>query len=202
MTSTIPTNDRSLQCEVRVSTQEGELVTSRARWRIQSVVVSVLLLGVFLLFGCGRYFTPNINLDRYATLQEIVGTWTLRPDTLLLAQRDGYKPSSNAVHQIEFEQDGSCAFRSIINTGLTDSLYLVARGRWRLEHDTHRKDERERKNELFLELDKQEFKFLLTEEDGRILLWDFWGDPDSWEFIKYERSDFQHGTANAPNSAH
>lgn len=168
--------------------QQAERAVSHAHWRPRGGVVSMFILVVSCLVGCGRYFTPNINLDRYATAQEIVGKWTLRADTLSLAQRDGYKPFNGAVHQIEFRKDGSCAFRSIINEGLTDSRYTIAEGHWKLEHDTHRKDERERKNELKLDLDHHGITFYLTEEEGHLLLWDFWGDPDSWEFIKYEKA--------------
>jgi hypothetical protein len=27
----------------------------------------------------------------------------------------------------------------------------------------------------------------VTEEKERLVLWDFWGDPDEWELLRYEK---------------
>jgi hypothetical protein len=153
---------------------------------MKSVSIALLVVAASVLAGCGRYFTPNINLDRYATKEEIVGTWRLLPSTLQLATRDGYKPSETLVHELEFRADGSCTFESITEWA-QKATYLSMQGTWTLEHDTERKGERKRKNELKLTLGSQGLEFYLTEEDGKVLLWYWWGDPDSWEFIKYEK---------------
>ena len=147
------------------------------------IIIALLVVAVSVLAGCGRYFTPNINLDRYATKEEIVGTWQMLPSTMQLAERDGYKPQSS-IHEIEFCSDGTCSFRSITESA-QKATYLDARGTWTLHHDTERKGERKRKNELKLSIGNQELGFYLTEESRHVLLWYWWGDPDSWEFIKY-----------------
>lgn len=149
---------------------------------VVATVASFLVIG---LTACGRYFTPNINLDRYATEKDIVGTWQLLPSTLQFAARDGYKAEA-PVHEIEFRADGSCVYRSITEFG-QKATYLNAQGTWKLEHDTEGKGERKRKNEIKLMLNHHGLSFYLTEENGKILLWYWWGDPDSWEFIKYEK---------------
>jgi len=148
--------------------------------------IALLVAAISVLVGCGRYFTPNINLDRYATKEEIVGTWQLLPSTMQLAVRDGYKPSQPSIHEIEFRSDGTCTFKSITEWA-QKATYLSEKGTWTLEHDTERKGERKRKNELKLTLGSQGLEFYLTEESGKVLLWYWWGDPDAWEFIKYEK---------------
>ena len=153
---------------------------------MKSVSVALLLGATLTLAGCGRYFTPNINLDRYATKEEVVGTWQLLPSTLQLATRDGYKPPKSLVHEIEFRADGTCTFKSITEWA-QKATYMDACGTWKLQHDTERKGERKRKNELKLSVGPEGLEFYLTEEDGKVLLWYWWGDPDSWEFIKYEK---------------
>jgi len=108
---------------------------------MKSVSIALLVVAVSVLAGCGRYFTPNINLDRYATKEEIVGTWQLLPSTLQLATRDGYKPLQSSVHKIEFRADGTCTFESITEWA-EKATYLSTQGTWTLEHDTERKGER------------------------------------------------------------
>ena len=39
--------------------------------------------------------------------------------------------------------------------------------------------------------------FGIAEEDGRLILWSFLGDPDSWEFIEYK---LQHAQATIHNT--
>jgi len=145
-----------------------------------------LILGALLVAGCARYFTPNINLDRYATKEEIVGTWQLSPTTLELAEHDGYHPPKGQIHEIQFHPDGTCTFRSITEWG-QKATYRSEEGTWALEHDTEHKGERKRKNELKVILGSEGLSYYPTEEEGKILLWYWWGDPDSWEFIKYKK---------------
>ena len=144
------------------------------------------ILAAMLLAACGRYFAPDINLERYATEKEIVGSWSLVSRTLEIASRDGYAPAAGTPHEISFREDGTCVFRSITEFG-QKADYLDARGSWKLEHDTGMPSEKKRKNEVSIRIKDREISLYLTEEKGQLLLWEFWGDPDSWEFIKYER---------------
>ena len=101
--------------------------------------------------------------------------------------RDGYRPSESSVHEIEFRDDGTCEFKSITEWP-QKVTHRSLQGTWTLEHDTELKGERKRKNELNLSLGNEGLEFYLTEDDGKIILWYWWGDPDSWEFIKYEKT--------------
>jgi len=139
-----------------------------------------------LLVACGRYFAPDINLRRYATEKEIVGSWRLIPQTLEIAKRDGYAPAATKLHEIIFHEDGTCDFHSLTEFG-SKAAYLDARGSWKLEHDTGMPSETKKKNEVSIRIKDRGISLYLTDEKDRLLLWNFWGDPDSWEFIKYEK---------------
>jgi len=154
--------------------------------KMRTLCVTLALLATTLLAACGRYFAPNINLDRYATDKEIVGRWGLVPQTLMIAKRDGYAPAASTPHEIIFHEDGTGDFRSIVGfAGKTD--YRDARGSWKLEHDISTGSEKKKKNQVMIRIGDFGIRLNLTEENSHLLLWDFWGDPDQWEFIKYGR---------------
>lgn len=152
----------------------------------------LFLLAALTLIGCGRYFTPDINLKRRLDDADLIGTWVLTADTLKIAARDGYAPAAEAVHRLVLRPNGQCHFASIVEFA-GKSTHLEGDGTWRLVHDTEfRGDPRGRKNRLELVVDtgreRRGITFDLTEEDGKLLLWAFWGDPDSWEFMHYEKA--------------
>jgi hypothetical protein len=105
---------------------------------------SVLVIA-FVVLGsaCGRYFPPDIHLPRYATVEEIIGTWNLAAHTLGIAKRDGYVAPESTPHQIVFRADGTCDFRSITEFGHKVE-YRDALGSWKLEHDTGMPSEKEK----------------------------------------------------------
>ncbi len=141
-----------------------------------------------LLAACGRYFAPDINLDRYATEQEITGRWVLTAASLAVAQRDGYQSRAGTSHEIFLRADGTCDFRSLQESGqIHNTVYLEVHVTWKLKHDTPMSERAKRKNEIFITVGRQGISLYLTEEKGGLHLWDHWGDPDAWEFLKYER---------------
>src|SRR4051812_43419987 len=108
-------------------------------------------LAIMLLAACGRYFAPDINLQRYATEKELIGTWSLTPQTIAVVKRDGYAPSPATAHEIIFREDGTCDFRSI--TGFAHNIdYLDDHGSWKLAHDTSMPDEKKKKNEVSIRI--------------------------------------------------
>jgi hypothetical protein len=154
--------------------------------RMKTSAVTILF-AVVLVAGCGRYFAPDINLKRYATEKEIVGRWNLATQTLQIANRGGYAPAPGTQHEITFREDGTCDFRSITEFG-QKAEYRNAHGSWKLEHDAGMQSEKKRRNQVSIRINDLGIRLYLTEENGRLLLWNFWGDPDSWEFIKYDRT--------------
>ena len=146
------------------------------------------ILAALVLAACGRYFAPDLNLDRHVTEKELEGTWSLVTATLELARRGGYAPRAGTRHEIVFRANGTCEFRSLTDDpGSAD--YLEASGTWRLLHDTGAAAEKKRKNELRIRMQHRDVILFLMEENDRLRLWNFWGDPDSWVFIKYDKKD-------------
>ena len=137
-----------------------------------------------LLLGCGRYFAPDINLSRFLKESDVIGTWILTSNTLILAKKDGYVPLPESLHQITIGSNGVCQFSSIVEFG-ERVQYVEGDGQWQINHDTEG-----RKNRLQLRIstknETRDMSFDFTEEKNTIYLWDFWGDPDSWEFLKYK----------------
>jgi hypothetical protein len=151
---------------------------------LRSLLAVVLLL---IASACGRYFPPDIHLPRYAAAEEIVGTWNLAARTLGIAKRDGYVALEATPHQIAFRADGTCDFSSITEFGRKVE-YRSSRGSWKLEHDTGMPGEKRKKNEVVIRIKDRGISLYITEEKGRLFLWDFWGDPDEWELLRYEKS--------------
>ena len=147
-----------------------------------------IILSILLVAACGSPFEPEISLDRYATEKEIIGRWMLIPQTLEIMKRDGNAPTSAMTYEIIFRKDGTCDFRSIVAFWKT-AKYFNGHCSWKLLHDSGKRNKKVIKNRVYLQVKDNSIWFYLTEENGRILLWDFWGDPDDWELIKYEKME-------------
>lgn len=158
--------------------------------RIIPIVASILFLA-----GCGRYFAPDIRLKRQVAANEITGTWVLRGDSLTIAKRDQFHPyheQPGRMHEIELRPDGTCHFRSITQMP-TD--YLDCEGEWQLGHSS--KDTNIPELDLLLKKGGgYGFSLDFTEEDSHLVVWQYWGDPDSWEFLKYDKQPNPQGGAN------
>ena len=140
---------------------------------------------ILLLASCG-YFAKDIHLKREVAAKEVIGVWRLRDESLSMARKDSIRPYSeqpDRLHEIEIRVDGTCRFRSITQMP-TD--YLDCEGTWQLAHALNDKHV----PQLDFTLKKgggYGFSLDFTEEEGRLVLWEYWGDPDSWEFLKYDK---------------
>jgi hypothetical protein len=149
----------------------------------------LLVVLALVLMGCPRpLFLPDRNLDKYVTEQNVVGAWTLQDQSLGLLGRDGFKSSSEHQYQIRFLAGGTCEFRSVIND-VQGGIYYEVEGTWLLLHDVTRGSNTKKKNEIRIELPLPDvthrLQLNLDRVDGALVLWQFYGDPDSWEFMEY-----------------
>jgi len=155
------------------------------------------IVAVLLFAGCRpAYFAKDIRLQRKVETAEVIGTWKLRGDSLETAKRegqgDGFTPAPGQTYQILFRSDGTCHFSSLTQMPLK---YADYEGTWRLDF---RKNEH-RPNELSVELKRGAgygFTLEFTEEDGRLVIWEYLGDPDDWQFLKYDKEPNQSAPAN------
>ena len=147
------------------------------------------LFAFLLLAGCRpAYFAKDIRLQRKVEMSEVIGTWKLRGDSLERAksegEREGFAPAPGQTYQIQFRADGTCHFSSLTQMPLK---YADYEGTWRLDFqkDGHRP------NELTLTLKRGAgyvFTLEFTEEVGHLVIWEYLGDPDEWQFLNYDKS--------------
>ena len=114
---------------------------------------------------------------------QVTGVWTLRKDCLArLVSEKAYEPSPDAIHQIDLRPDGTCRFRSVLQY---PARYMDRPGTWKLtqgaENTTSLDLSIEEKGHYALRLD-------FTELFGPIELFEYWGDPDACEILRYEKT--------------
>lgn len=148
----------------------------------------MVLICLMLNGCCGTYFPPNRNLKRTVNETEIIGTWKLTPQSLALLQRDGFVTDPDHAYTITFNLDGSMMFASVVKD-MQNGQYTQAAGQWTLEHDTNDNSNIHKTNALRFDIGRHLMLLNFTEQEGRLLLWNYYGDPDSWEFLEYERHE-------------
>ena len=103
----------------------------------------------------------------------------------------GVKSAPEHRYTIIFEKDGQLDFASV-DADFRSGTYMECQGTWNLGHDTRESSGLRVANTLRMRLKTASANLDIgmgfAETDGRIVLWDFYGDPDSWEFIEYERT--------------
>lgn len=152
------------------------------------VLWSVCLI---LLIGC-CFPLPDRNLTRTVAETEIVGVWRLTDESLELLQRDGFVADPDIDYTLALHADGVLQFDSVIDD-FRSGTYQTIGGTWRLDHNSEGDSNIEKPNVLEMELrspGSTHFRSLnFGEEEGQLILWNYYGDPDSWEFMEYERID-------------
>ena len=145
-----------------------------------------------LVSGCGRYFAPDRNVKETLSDNDVVGRWKITKTSLDLLARDGFKSESNQTYTISFNKDGTCAFQTV-ELFSEKPNYISTNGTWKLEHDIKRYEHKPTKNELKFEFVFNGVRHLhkldFARQDGKLLLWEFYRDPDEWEFMEYAREN-------------
>lgn len=137
---------------------------------------AILLL---MLAGCGSYFMPDRNISDRIAEKDLVGTWVLTAESLKLLKRDGYQDAEQ-VQQIVFKDDGRCEY-SGVEIYKPKLSYKSTQGSWKLKHDV-KESGGTKANAIELPVAGE---LNLARKDGVLILWAFYGDPDSWEFMEY-----------------
>jgi hypothetical protein len=153
------------------------------------VVLTALLL-LCLCVGCGVYFKPSRDLSRRVEAEEIVGTWKLTAESYSLLKRDGSSLEPPLREFLLFDRDGGLG----LATGGRAPQRVeddALRGTWKLEHSVNANTNLRYNNVLWLQVAEQGGTYSrwlnIDEVDGRLRLWSYYGDPDLWEFMEYER---------------
>ena len=148
----------------------------------------------FMLFlnNLTRALTPPPDLRRYVTDDELIGVWVHTSDTERIIARDkpsGTRPSKCHLTLYKY---GTCDF-NVVYEGYDCFAYRNSSGHWKLEHDTEGNSNRRKKNAIAFDMEAPGFPgnmyLNLRKKDGRLILWDWYGDPDSREFIEYVKEE-------------
>lgn len=145
------------------------------------------LLGLLLLTSCGL---PDTRLKRQVAESEVVGTWELDPASSALAldhDGDDYAMEPGKPHTIVFNADGTCRYRSVLQM---PTRHVDATGTWRI---TPTPDDPSGCT-VDLELKTEDgattsFSLDFREEHDELIIWEYWSDPDLWNFLDYRRAD-------------
>ena len=144
---------------------------------------SLAILVPLLLVGCGL---PDIRLERKVTPDELVGIWTMTQDSFedikTDAEASGIKRSQKD-YRVEIHPDGTLRYRSLLQMPTRTVDY---RGTWQLKPQTG-STKGDRLQILLEGNGSHSISFDFTEENRKLVLWTFFGDPDSWRLEKYEK---------------
>ena len=159
------------------------------------LIISFKSIRIFLICMVG-WISGCINSDLKKGLNEsdVVGVWKMSADSLKLLTREGFQPEASYKYTLTLKPDGKCHFASA-NVGITEGIYMIADGEWKLEHVTTGDSKFLKKNVLNIALNNANIdtiyitniQFNFTQKRGNLLLWNYFGDPDSCEYIEYER---------------
>jgi hypothetical protein len=154
-----------------------------------ATTIALVCGSLLLLAGCGEDRDKR-HLARVVSPPSLLGVWEMTEASRQLLLRDGYVEVPNQSYTITFINDGTVKFASVVDD-VRGGTFTNCLGRWRLDHDRTIDNETPRANVIELQLlrtsDRYFRKLALTEEDEQIRLWNFYGDPDSKEYIEYER---------------
>lgn len=182
--------------------------TSRiAHRRLLIFLVPSLVLA--LLPGCdGLFGQPGRHIDRSISRSELLGPWSATASSIERLKRLGYRDHVGADdHRFELRENGSCRFQSFPHYAGPDAVVEVA-GQiplpgymsveagcsWRLVSDRIYWLNRERQVPVVeFQMSSRRapimmsVRFYIDERDGRLLLWDYIGDPQEERYIDFVR---------------
>jgi hypothetical protein len=141
--------------------------------------------------GCGSYFPPNRHISDRIEDAAVVGTWRMTERSLEHLERAGFKRKSPHDYRLTFNTDHKCEFASVLEW-MGPPTYLKVPCTWRLEHDVEGFSNRSKANILRITFDLAGKPHGLDQnfarEEGELVLWQYHGDPDMWQFIEYTRA--------------
>ncbi|MEM6393222.1 MAG: hypothetical protein AAF797_10650 [Planctomycetota bacterium] len=152
--------------------------------------LSLTALLCFASASCSSYSLPNRHTDRTISTTELIGTWKLTADSLALLTRDGFASNPAHTYTITFDPGGTLLFSSVM-ADFQSGVYTTANGSWRLEHRKPGDPSGTPTNTLVIEIQQTSLDrfvaYSFAEENGSLVIWRFYGDPDLWEFMQYEK---------------
>ena len=134
-----------------------------------------------LLAGCLPDYFPRRKL-KLSSQEQLAGRWQLTRDSLKMMDR--YLMRTPQASFIELAADGRCDLHDFV---AGEDPYSGT-GTWKIEEKS---DYRSKRRFSVLRItrlrEKGVFSFYFTKRHGKIILWQYHGDPDGREYVEYER---------------
>ena len=165
----------------RISTQSFFQMPSHT-FRISTLVL-LAILGIVWFAAPGD---NSVDEDPIRA-EELYGIWTLNRSTLDRGFGTAIlkiEKAESAEHTIEIRNDGTCTY-STLTFFHPGGTYLRSEGTWLLK-----KDLKALVGETWyveFDLNAHRAHFYLKRKNGRIIMYDFFGDPDLQQFVEFER---------------
>src|SRR6266404_9576093 len=145
---------------------------------------TAMLVVSALLTSCLPDYFPRRKLKVNLSGADMAGNWKLTTSSakiLTLVYHVSIKPNESAI---EFFADGRCELRDFI--GEDEDVHSGA-ATWKIEQDSLEP----KASVLHISYRTPErpvtFSLSFTRRRGKIILWQYHGDPDSREYVEYER---------------
>jgi hypothetical protein len=158
----------------------------KKNWKLAALAILGPVAGWAVMIGVGliAISSPDIQLKREVSKTEVIGVWLLRSESLDLAKKEGYEPPSGAVHRIDIMADGTCHYRSIWSY---PTRFAEHEGTWRIEPAVGKKHVSELGFTTTENGRSMMFSSSFAEEGGRLVIWEYLGDPDSGTYLKFDK---------------
>ena len=141
----------------------------------------IALITITLLAGCLPDYFPRRKL-RLSSQEQLAGHWQLTRNSANMIDR--YLMRTPEASFIDLAVDGRCDLHDF---AFDEDLYSGA-ATWKTEDESDDGSKRKFSVLRITKLGKQGFFSLyFTKRHGRIIMWHYHGDPDSREYIEYER---------------
>jgi hypothetical protein len=138
------------------------------------------------LAGC--QWSEDRFLERDVTAEELVGVWVLQPQSIRDLESVGIELSDDrSAYRIVFRTDDTCWLRTLLTDDTDvpgpDPPVTFSRCRWELTAGS-----RQHLSLALIDLPRRftQYHFAAT-GGGDLMLWQYIGDPDSWDYLEFRK---------------
>lgn len=151
------------------------------------LVIVVILTAVTLLHtSCLPDYFPRRQIKERVFEEQVTGRWHLTGKSVAMLNRHQINVQSGAS-TADLSADGRC----LLHDFAYGDLLISGTGTWKVEHDVAEGGGSFKKNELQIDVTSDKKPglcfFNFSREHKHLIFWQYYTDPDSREYIEYER---------------
>ena len=151
-------------------------------------ISTLVLLAILGIVWFAAPWDKSVDQDPIRE-EELYGIWTLNRSTLDRGEGTAIlkiEKAESAEHTIEIRNDGTCTY-STLTFFHPGGTYLRSEGTWSLKKDLTAPVGETWYVEFDLRPNAFGPHFYLKRKNGRIVMYDFFGDSDLRQFVEFER---------------